>query len=438
MRTKQSLVLLVLWAWAGTLSASPAIQHWLTPNGARVYFTPAAELPMVDVRVVFAAGSARDGDAPGLAVLSNGLLAEGAATLDAGQIAERFEQVGANFSNGALRDMAWLSLRSLTDPALLTPALQNFHTVLVAPSFPGDALERERQRLLVMLTEQAQEPSTQAELAFYRAIYREHPYASPTSGTADSVTRLTRKQVQGFYQRFYVAKNAVIAIVGAVDRAQAEAIAAQVVDGLLAGEAAPALPELVPPPATALRVPFPASQTHVWLGQLLALRTDPDYPALYLGNHLLGGSGLTSRLSQAVREQRGLAYSASTHLLPMEQPGPWLLSLQTQTARADEALQVARATVQRLLTEGPGEAELQQAKQNLVGGFPLLFDSNQEIVQYLALIGFYHLPLDYLARFPERIQALSLAQVKDALTRRLRPETWVEVQVGKPIAAVQP
>jgi zinc protease len=122
----------------------------------------------------------------------------------------------------------------------------------------------------------------------------------------------------------------------------------------------------------------------------------------------------------------------------MAQPGPWLLSLQTQTARADEALQVARATVQKLLTEELGEAELQQAKQNLVGGFPLLFDSNQEIVQYLALIGFYHLPLDYLARFPERIQALSLAQVKDTLTRRLRPETWVEVQVGKPIAAVQP
>lgn len=385
---------------------------------------------MLDIRVVFAAGAARVPETPGLAVLTNGLLAEGAGSWDAGQIAERLDKVGAVLGNGALRDMAWVSLRSLTEPALLTPALQTLREILIAPSFPGDALERERQRLQVLLAEQAQQPSTQAELAFYQAVYREHPYAVPVWGNPESVAQLTRSQIQGFYQRYYVAKNATLVLVGAIDRNQAETLAAQLLAGLPEGAAAPDLPPVPPPVPAVVKQLFPASQTHLWLGQALALRSDADYPALYLANHILGGAGLSSRLSQAVREQRGLAYSVSAHLLPMAQPGPWLLSLQTQNAQAPEALQVVQATVQQVGTEGVSAAELQQAQQHIIGGFPLLFDSNQEIVQYVALIGFYQLPLDYLSRFPERIQAVTLPQLNDAVRRRWQPQNWVQVQVG--------
>ncbi len=422
--------LLLSWLLMTPAAAQMEIQHWTTPNGARVYFVPAPELPMLDIRVVFAAGSARAPEAPGLAVLTNGLLAEGAGDWNAGQIAERLDQVGAVLGNSALRDMAWVSLRTLTDPALLTPALETLRTILSTPSFPGDALERERQRLQVLLAEQAQEPGTQAELAFYQALYREHPYAIPVWGTSDSVAQLTRTQVQAFYQRHYVARNATVALVGALSRAQAETVAGQLLASLPEGTAAPDLPPVPPATPAVVKRTFPASQTHLWLGQALALRTDPDYPALYLANHVLGGAGLSSKLGQAVREQRGLAYSVSAHLLPMAQPGPWLLSLQTQNAQAEQALQVVQATVQHLLTEGISAAELQQAQQHIVGGFPLLFDSNQEIVQYLALIGFYQLPLDYLQRFPERIQAVTLAQLREVVTRRWQPQHWVQVQVG--------
>jgi zinc protease len=179
------------------------------------------------------------------------------------------------------------------------------------------------------------------------------------------------------------------------------------------------------------RISFPSTQSHLYLGQPGMQRGDADYFPLYVGNHILGGSGLVSQLSEEVREKRGLSYSVYSYFLPMRQPGIFQLALQTKNEQAGEALAVLRATLQRFVDEGPSEEELKAAKQNITGGFPLRISSNKKIIEYLAVIGFYDLPLDYLDRFNERVAAVTRAQIREAFKRRVDPARLVTVQVGR-------
>ncbi len=160
-------------------------------------------------------------------------------------------------------------------------------------------------------------------------------------------------------------------------------------------------------------------------------RTDPDYYALYVGNHILGGSGLVSRVSDEIREQRGLAYSAYSYFMPMRVNGPFQMGLQTRNDQADQALTVLRETLQRFINEGPNADELQRAKDNIIGGFALRLDSNSKITENLAVMGFYGLPLDYLDRFIERVETVTLEHVRDAFQRRVHPERLIVVRVGR-------
>lgn len=407
------------------------IESWQTSSGAKVLFVEAPELPMLDIRVVFNAGSARDGDTPGLARMTNLLLDHGAGEWNTDQIVERFDNIGARFSTSAMRDMAVVHLRSLIDKEWFDVALQTMQVILRSPRFEQGELDRERQRTLVALENQKESPSAQAELAFFAALYGEHPYATPTLGTSDSLKRITREQLQAFYKKYYVARNATVTIVGALDKRKARRIAEQLMDDLPGGEPASALPE-VPDlqEARTIRQQHPSSQTHIWVGQPGKTRTDPDYFPLYVGNHILGGSGFGSRIMKEIREDRGLAYSSYSYFSPMQRKGPFLMGLQTRNDQAQAALEVLMQTVNKFVSEGPSEEELVHAKENITGGFALRLDSNQDITEYVAMIGFYDLPLDYLTNFNARVESVTREQIRDAFARRVRPDKMITVMVG--------
>jgi zinc protease len=163
-------------------------------------------------------------------------------------------------------------------------------------------------------------------------------------------------------------------------------------------------------------------------------RGDPDYFALYVGNHILGGSGLVSLLMEQVREKRGLSYSVYSYFLPLAQHGPFIMGLQTKNAQAEQAREVLLDTLTEFVEQGPTQEQLADAVKNITGGFPLRIASNGKIVSYLAVIGFYDLPLDYLDRFNDRIRAVTREQIRDAFKRRVRPEQLSIVMVGKPEA----
>ena len=426
-----SRIALLLLSLPLSVFAIPTIQHWETNNGAQVYYVPAPDLPMVDIQVVFDAGSARDGNKSGLATLTNGLLNEGAGGHSADQIAEHFDNLGAEISNSVDSDMATFSLRSLTEPEILEPALEMFSVILTNPDFEQIPFQRVQQQMLANLQSQQQSPSDIATRAFYKAIYGTHPYANLSSGTTASVTKLSRKDVKAFHSRYYVAKNALIAIVGAVNRKTAEALANKLVNQLPTGKHAPNLPPVAPLEiAKSVNINHPSTQTHILMGQPGIARGDKDYFTLYLGNYILGGSGLVSLLSEEVREKRGLAYSTYSYFSPKRVAGPFIASLKTRNEKVQEALKILEKTIRDYIETGPSEAALKKAKQGITGSFPLKIKNNSAILGYLAVIGFYQLPLDYLNQFNSKIEAITLEMIKDAFKRRLNPDKFVIISVG--------
>jgi len=414
----------------GLVHAGPTIESWQTTGGARVLYVNAPDLPMVDVRVVLDAGSARDGDLPGLAQFTNAMLDEGAGDWDADALAQRLEQRGIQLANGSLRDMAWVSVRSLIEPEVLEVALESTNAVLSRPQFSADAIARVREQMQAGLRSSLQSPASVAQRLFYQTLYADHPYAHWPAGDEKSLTEIGLEELQRFHGQYYVAANAVIAIVGAVDRKTAEAIAERVVEGLEPGQRAPALPKPPVVSGAELRENFPSSQTHIYVGQGGMARHDPDYFALYVGNHVLGGSSLVSTLGEEVRNKRGLSYSVYSRFSPMRVDGPFLMVAQTKNEQADEALRVMRETLDRFVEQGPSEEELEAAKQNLIGGFPLQIASNAKIVEYLAMMGFYDHPLDWLDTLTDKLAAVDVEQVRDAFSRRISGTAGIAVIVG--------
>ncbi len=431
MKFARSLILVATGLFAGAVYALPDIQSWSTDSGTRVLFVQANELAMVDIRMVFDAGSARDEGHPGVASLTNDLLDQGADGLDAGAIALGFEQQGAQLGGGIGRDMAWFSMRSLSDKKLLTPSFELFARVLAQPDFPAADFKRERQRALTGLEYKKQNPGMIASEAFYLNVFGEHAYAGAPEGTESSVAALTAADLKAFYRRYYVASNALIVMVGDLSAKQARAMSETLSAALSKGKKAEDLPAVSSlDSGKTVAINFPSSQSHVLMGAPGVRRGDPDYFTLYVGNHVLGGSGLVSRISQEIREKRGLSYSAYSYFAPLKELGPYMLGFQTRNDQRDEALKVLRDTLQTYIDDGPTEAELKSSVSNIVGGFPLRVASNSKIIEYLAVIGFYDLPLDYLVTFNDKVKAVTAEQIRDAYKRRVKVKDMVTVTVG--------
>lgn len=414
-----------------TVSHRVDIQSWNTSKGARVLFVESHEVPMLDIRLVFNAGSARDNTQPGTALFVNAMLNEGTENYSVDDIAKHFEGLGANFSNGSYRDMALASLRTLSDAEFRDPALAMFYEVVAKPSFPQDSLQRIREQLLVSLEHQKQRPGTVASNQFFESLYAEHPYGIPSDGTEESLKAITQADLKAFHQRYYVASNLVIAVVGDIREATAKAISNAIDATLPAGAPASRLPtpESMREGKLAM-IDFPSTQSHVLYGATSIKRGDPLRYALMVGNHILGGGGFTSRLNQVVRQDNGLAYSVYSYFSPMAVNGPFIMGLQTRNDQRDQALQLMQTTLQDLIDKGPTAEELEDAKRNIINSFPLSVASNSSIVSNLGAIGFYDLPLDYLDTYLSKIEAVTLDDIRKAFQQTLKPDNMLTVIVG--------
>ena len=416
---------------AAGATAALDIQSWQTKNGARVLLVENDALPMVDIRVVFDAGSARDADLPGLALLTNSLLDEGADGLSATELAEVFESVGAQVSLESMRDMSSASLRSLSDSEYLDVALDAFSKVLSSPAFSEQAYERQMARFKVSVKSREQSPSDIAEEAFYEALYGDHPYASPVSGTLESLERITLDAVRAHYERYYVASNAVVAIVGDVTRTEAEVMTERLMGKLAEGQKAAPLPPVPALQASVTRyIDYPSTQSHIFIGQPGMSRGHEDYFDLYVANHPLGGSGFSSRLVNSIRVDRGLAYSVYSYFSPMREAGPFQMGMQTKNEQAKQAVELLNEELRRYIDEGPDAEELEASISNITGSFPLNLDSNSKMLGYIAMIGFYGLDIGYLDTFLDRIRAVTPASAKQAFASRIDADRLVTIVVG--------
>lgn len=423
-----------------SMAAIP-IQQWTQASGAKVYLVESPAIPMLDVQIDFDAGSRRDpADKAGLASVTATLLAQGVAArngqpaMDENALGEAWADLGASFDSGAGADRMSFSLRTLTDPDLLEKAVALAARQIGEPSFPDNIWQRGRQKIIASLKESYTRPGSVAGRAYSKAVYGNHPYGYET--TEASVGRISVADMRAFYAANVVACRARVSMVGAVTRAQADAIAQRLLSRLPQTPCASLPPQPAVPEVAALTqaeqkvIPFDSAQAQVLMGQPGYKRSDPQFFPLLVGNYILGGGGFVSRLTNEVREKRGLTYGVSSGFSPGLHAGAFTIGLQTRPDQVGQALEVTRKVLRDFVADGPTEAELKAAKDNLVGGFALLIDSNRKLLGNISNIAWNDLPLDYLDTWTEKVNKVSVADIKAAFAQKLQPEKMVTIILG--------
>lgn len=425
----------------GSALAGIPIERWVQASGAEVYLVPSPAIPMLDVQIDFDAGSRRDppaqaGLASILAAMSaKGVLAGGPTepALDENALSEAWADLGASLGASAGSDRLSFSLRTLSYPDLLERAAQLAARQLGQPALPDAVWQSERERLKAALREANTRPATLAARAFNRAVYGSHPYGQEMTEATLAAIGVADMQA---LQRTLLPCRARVTLVGAVTRPQADALVRTLLARLPPGPPG-ACPPLAPVPEVAAltqaseqRIAFDSAQAQVLFGQPGFARADPDFFALTVGNYVLGGGGFVSRLTAEVREQRGLTYGVYSYFSPGLHAGAFTVGLQTRPDQAAAALQLARDVVARFVAEGPTEAELRAAKDNLVGGFALRIDTNRKLLDNVANIAAHRLPLDYLDTWTQQVEQITAAQVRAAFARKLQPARMATVVLG--------
>lgn len=415
--------------------AAVHIQTWSLDNGAKVYFVENHTLPMVDVSVNFDAGSKRDPENKmGLAGFTNRLLSRGTQALGdqpartEAEILDRFAYLAAPYRHSYNNDSGGVAMRVLSEEKEQGAAIQLLAQVLAAPNFPEDVMERSKKRTILAIQETNIQPDTIAAKKFYQQIYGSHPYG----GYADaaSISSITQEDLIDFHRKHYVANHAIVSIVGDISKTQAQHIAQQLTEHLPQGESLPMLPDVPEQKANTQWIAHPAAQAHIMMGQVSVEMTDPDYVALVVGNYILGSGGFVSRLMHEVREKRGLAYSVGSGFSPMMQKGPFVIALQTKKEQAAEALEVTRQTLKTFIEQSVTQKELQAAKDYLIGSNAFRLNSNGKILDNIEDIGIYHLPLDFLETWPDKVKQVTEEQVKAAFAKKVHFDELTTIVVG--------
>lgn len=429
------LVLFLLPVLAAAIG--PVVVEDKLPNGAALLVSEQRNLPMVLVRVVLDAGARRDPQAKaGLANLTADLLTEGTSTRSAQQIKDAIDFIGGSLQTSADTDYAVASLQVLRKD--LDTGLALLADVLLHPAFKADELARRREAVLASIRAQQDDPTTVAQKAFQQALYGDTPYGHPDEGTEAALPRITRADVQAFFKRHYGPSSAGVVVVGDISSVEVRDRFGKAF-GAWRGEplALFVYPPVPDPPARQIRIDRPVTQAAIVMGNIGIERANPDYEAVSVMNYVLGSGGFSSRLTDSIRTQAGLAYSVGSFFAAMKAPGPFEIVMQTKNASVAEAITRAREQVEKIRNEPVSDDELQEAKRYLTGSFPLRLDSNNKIADFIAQAWFYALGMNYADKYIERVNAVTLADVQRVAQAYLHPERFIEVVVTNPKDAAE-
>lgn len=425
------LILLLLCFQQNTFAALK-INTWETKEGAKVFFVENHDLPILDINVNFFAGSAQDPPGmEGLANLTHHIMNLGAGGINEEKLANQFSDIGAILGGDIDLDRAYFKLRTLTSPPQKDKALNLFRYVIHSPDFPVSVIDREKDRIIASIKQSMTQPETIANLAFMKSLYGDHPYAHDEAGNIDTLQKLNQEDLKQFYKNYYLSSEASIVIVGDANADEAKKISESISQGMPQGDTKHNITSVIRQNVLGIKkIQHPAKQAHILMGMPALKRGEKDYFPLYVGNYILGGGGFVSRLTEEVREKKGLVYSVYSYFMPLYVEGPLEIGLQTKKEQANEALSIVNITIKKFIDEGPTEKELLAAKQNLVGGFPLRLDSNAKIVDYLSMMAFYKLPISYIDNYISEINKVTISQIKTAFKNKIDLNKLTTIIVG--------
>jgi zinc protease len=399
-------------------------------NGMVLLTSEQRALPMVSIVMLIDAGSRYDGaKEQGLANLTAKLLTYGTKRRTAQQISETLDFLGASLETSCGDDLASVSMTVLKKD--LASGLDLLADILTASTFPRAEIDRQKQEIIASIKAREENPGAVAQRIFAAALFPGSPYGRPVEGDEASVRALKQKSVQDFFARYYRPNRSIMAVVGDVSEAEAR----QALDRALRGwsEGEPSGPPLAPAKIGApqvLRVNRDLTQANIILGHAGVERANPDYYAIQVMNYILGGGGFSSRAMDSIRNERGLAYSVYSYFSADKSHGSFQFVMQTKNETAEEAIRIAKEEIERIREQPVSAQELGDAKDYLIGSFPLRLDTNRKVANFLAQVEFFQLGLDYPERYPHLIGQVTAADVQRVARQYLKPDRLIIVTVG--------
>lgn len=419
-------IILTAWLWVGSFlaeSGAAALAHReVLANGMVLLVAERPAVPIVTGTLILQAGAVFDPpQKPGVANLTALMLTQGTARRSAPEISEAIEFVGGSLDVAAGLDTTRLSFSVLRKDVDL--ALDLMGDLLVNPTFPPAEFAKKVPEVLAGIKRSQEDPGTVSAEAFAALVYGPHPYARPSQGTEAAVSAIRRDDLLAFYQARYRPNGAILAVVGDVRLADLKQRLDARLHGWMPGGSPPSAPAAPAPLAARATktIQRAVTQASIVLGQLGIARDNPDYYALYVMNHILGG-GFNSRITRKIREEKGWAYDARSGVSAGKYAGDFSVSLQTKNETAGEAIAAALAEVRRIRLQPVSGGELADAKAFLTGSFPLRLDTSAKLVGLLAGIEQNNLGLDYVERYPRIITAITAADIQRVAQKYLDPE----------------
>ncbi len=433
MKKIQITYFLIIMILPNITQANIEISEYETSNGIKVLYSKSENIPMIDIKITFDAGSNRDGNLKGLSMLTHNLLDEGTTKLSAEEIASSFESTGAVFNTSVNKDKSSISLRSLADKKYLGPSLKTFLNILSDSTFPQKELSLQKDRTVSTIIEDESDPSDISMNLFFKEIYKNYSYGYPSIGEKSIIKNISRKDIVNFYKNNLNQKTAKIAIVSSLSKKDVEALSEKISKSLERKDI------LVDKNTIQLKKDnkekyiykkFNSEQAHIYIGGLAIKRGAKNHLPLYVGNYIFGGSGFSARLMQELRVKRGYTYGVYSYIYPMKNIGPFVIGIETKSEQAQISVELIHNMLQEFIENGPTNEEIKHAKEAIINGFPLRVDSNSDILNYLSMINYYDLPMDYLAKFTENISKITKKDIISAFKEEIDYKNLTTLVVG--------
>ena len=399
-------------------------------NGMVLLTSEQRTLPMVSIELLVDAGSAHE-SAPqaGLANLTAKLLTYGTKRRSAVQINETLDFIGASLETACAQDTASLSMTVLKKD--LGTGLELLADVLTQPAFPQPEIDRQKQAIIATIRATEENPGAVAGKAFAAALFPQSPYGRPVEGTEASVKALQQKNLQDFFARYYRPNRSIIAIVGDVSEQEIASLLETALRSWSKGEpSAVATAPVKIGSSKLVRMNKDLTQANIIMGHIGVARGNSDYYAVQVMNYVLGGGGFSSRVMDSIRNERGLAYSVYSFFAAERSHGTFEFVMQTKNETAMEAIRIGNDEIRRMREEPVSDQELNDAKDYLIGSFPLRLDTNRKVASFLAQVEYFKLGLDYPDRYPDLIRSVNGEEVLRVAKQYLHPEMLITVIVG--------
>ena len=431
-KTIKTIYFLIIMTQANLTQADVEISKYVTKNGVEILYTKSENIPMIDIKITFDAGSNKDGELKGLSMLTHSLLDEGTSKMNSEAIASAFESTGAIFSTSVNKDKSSVSLRSLADKKYLEPSVKMLLKILSDSVFPKSEVILQKERTLSSISEDKSDPSEVSSNLFFKEIYGNYAYGFPSIGSEESIEKIKRKDIINFYKENINSSNASIAIVSSLSKKDIINLSEKISKSLsFSSQKKNVLNNFQKNNKKKyIFKKFNSEQAHIYIGGQSIKRGSKNHLPLYVGNYIFGGSGFSARLMKELRVKRGLTYGVYSYIYPMKNIGPFVVGIETKAEQAQESVRLIHKMLKEFHANGPTDKELTHAKEAIINGFPLRIDSNQDILNYLSMINYYDLPINYLNTFIDKISKITKKDILRAFKEEIDVNNLITLVVG--------